>query len=289
MSSGDEEHKVADSRGRFALAVNEGRPVNDVSWTNGRLVLSNRRLVLASADGKRTIPLSDVDALGGRQDANQAIARASNYLSLQVDEDVMLVAAEDHDVFETDLHRALLDQRVVLARHPAVEGGVVRDTEWQQARLKIEPEAVNVALRSGTFLELDLDDIGRLETTERTVRDEKRRVLEVEHTEGSTSVETHLSGGSRHVRFLESLLQEGERRSQTDIDLSESEREVLMALYSGVSPFEVPDFLGMDVEAVEETFERLIELDVLEEVRVRREVALKSRGRNIASEAMNEQ
>jgi len=62
-----------------------------------------------------------------------------------------------------------------------------------------------------------------------------------------------------------------------------------MALYSGVSPFEIPSFLGMEVDGVEETFERLIDLEVVEEVRVRREVALNSRGRNIASEAMNEQ
>jgi hypothetical protein len=62
-----------------------------------------------------------------------------------------------------------------------------------------------------------------------------------------------------------------------------------MALYSGVSSFDVPQFLDMEVERVEEIFERLIEVNVLEEVRRRREVNLKPRGRNIASKAMNEQ
>ncbi len=66
------------------------------------------------------------------------------------------------------------------------------------------------------------------------------------------------------------------------------EKEVLMALYTGVSSFEIPDFLGMDVDRVEEIFERLIELDVLKEVRKRREVSLKTRGRNIASESISE-
>ena len=47
---------------------------------------------------------------------------------------------------------------------------------------------------------------------------------------------------------------------------------MLVALYSGVSPFEVPDFVGMDVEAVEETFDSLVEKGVLTEKRVRREV-----------------
>lgn len=62
-----------------------------------------------------------------------------------------------------------------------------------------------------------------------------------------------------------------------------------MALYSGVSPFDIPDFLGKEIEEVEETFERLIDLDVSEEVRVRRDVSLTARGRNVASESMNEQ
>ena len=62
-----------------------------------------------------------------------------------------------------------------------------------------------------------------------------------------------------------------------------------MALYSGVSPFSIPEFIGQDVEAVEETFEKLIELDIVDKIRERREVTLNSRGRNIASEAVGEQ
>jgi len=45
----------------------------------------------------------------------------------------------------------------------------------------------------------------------------------------------------------------------------------------------------MDVDEVESVFDRLLELEVVEEIRVRREVALNARGRNIASEAMNDQ
>ncbi|MFC7057971.1 hypothetical protein [Halovenus salina] len=62
-----------------------------------------------------------------------------------------------------------------------------------------------------------------------------------------------------------------------------------MALYSGVSPFQIPDFVGLDVETVEEIYDELIEAGVLQEKRVRRDVQLKARGRNIASEAMGEE
>ena len=286
----DEEYKVADTRAKFAQAVKAGRKLNDVSWTNGRVILSNKRLVLVSNGGKRTLALSNVDGIGGRYDANQEIQRVSNYVSLRIDDDAFLVAAEDHEEFRTDLYRAFLDRTVIRARHPAIRGGVVQDTEWEQARLKVEADGVSVAQQSGAFVRLELDDIGTLEETERTVMEEKAPVIEAEHTDDEgTSVQTYLSGDPWLVAVIKSYLGQGRDQNRGAVELSESEREVLMALYSGVSSFEVPNFLGMDVDRVEEIFERLIEVDVLEEVRTRREVSLEPRGRNIASEAMNEQ
>ncbi|MFC6988588.1 CheF family chemotaxis protein [Haloplanus sp. GCM10025708] len=287
MSEG--ERKIADARGQFVRVVRHGRRLPDADWTSGRLVLSNERLVLVDNDGTRTVPLSDVARLDGRYDVGRFVASVSGYVSLYLSgEDVLLVAPDD-DAFETAIYRALLDRTVVLARHPAVEGGVVQDTEWLKARVKVEAEALAVAMADGSFVEVALDDVGSLDRTERTVRDGKRPVLETEHTEGGASVQTYLSGEDRHVAFLESFLRNGEEGSEIDVELSSGETEVLLALYSGVSPFEIPGFVGGDVDEVEATFERLVDLGVLEEVRKRREVVLNARGRNIASTAMNDQ
>ncbi|WP_418281305.1 CheF family chemotaxis protein [Halorubrum sp. DTA98] len=290
MSDRESEYKIADTQARFAVAVRDGRAINDVSWTPGRALLSNRRLILAGNDGKRTISLSKLEGLGGRHDANQSITRVSNYVSFDLGDQVLIVAAADHEAFERDVYRALLDQRTLMAKHPAVAGGVVQETEWEQARVKIDENGLNAAMESGAFVKFDLDDISGLDAAQRTVNGEKKPVIEVSHTdEEGTSIETHIAGAPERVRFVEAWLQKGEERSSTNVDLSSRDREVLMALYSGVSPFEIPSFLGIDVDVVEETFERLIDLEVVEEVRVRREVSLNSRGRNIASEAMNEQ
>jgi helix-turn-helix protein len=288
MSEG--ERKMVDTRGKFTMVVKDGRELNDAEWTGGRILLSNTRLVLAGSDGKRTIPLKRIRSLEGRTDVNQLVAKVSGYVSLQLSTgDVVLVSAENPESFERILYRALLDRKVVLSRHPAVEGGVVTDAEWEKARLKIGEESVDVAIADGSFVEIDLDDIGSVEANERSVNDEARRVLEVEHSQEGTSVQTYISGTARRCSILETLLRKGESRSEIGVDLTERQNEVLMALYSGVSPFEIPDFLAMDVDDVEEVFDRLIELDVIEEIRTRREVALNARGRNIASEAMNDQ
>jgi len=285
----DEEYQIADSQGRFTIAVKDGRKLNSISWENGRILLSNKRLILAGSDGKRTIRLSDVTGLSGREDATQSIAAMSNYLSVKVGEDVLIIAPNDHEAFKTAFFTAMLGETVIKAKHPAVEGGVVQDSPWEKARLAVEPESLLITVESGSLVELDLDEISEIDTEQRTVDGGKRTVMEVSHVEGATNVETHLTGTARTCIFAQAFLKEGERRSETNVDLDPSEEEVLMALYSGVSPFSIPEFIGQDVEAVEETFEKLIELDIVDKVRERREVTLNSRGRNIASEAMGEQ
>jgi helix-turn-helix protein len=288
----ESEYKIADGAGKFLQAVKDGRRMKDAEWTSGRILLSNKRIVLAGNDGKRNLPLSDVASLSGRYDVNQTVAQVSDYVSIKMNgESVVLVSmGENTEQFETNLYGALLDQTEMLVKHPAVEGGVVTDESFERARIKVDDDQLSVAMQSGSFVSVELDDVGSADAASLDVQGEKSPVLKVEHTvEGDTSVQTYFSSDSHTCSILESLLSKEARKSQGSVDLSETEKRVLMALYSGVSSFEIPDFLGMDVDEVESIFERLIEVDVLEEVRKRREVTMKTRGRNIASEAINEE
>jgi helix-turn-helix protein len=283
------ERKLLDTTGRFTQVVRDGNKMNDIDWTDGRILLSNRRLVLAGTEGKRTLQLSKVDRIEGRYDVNRTIAQVTDYVSVRLGKDVYLVSTGESESFERLLHKTILDGEIVLVKHPAIEGGVVQDVSWRKARVKIDEDAVNLAIEDGSFVQIEIEDVGTIDQGERTVKSKERPVLEAEHTVDGTSVETYLSGNQKHCSVLSSVLERGAEQNSSSIDLSKDETEVLMALYSGVSSFEVPEFLDMDPDDVEEIYERLIELDVLQEVRIRREVALKPRGRNIASESMNSQ
>ncbi|MDG5775532.1 CheF family chemotaxis protein [Haloarculaceae archaeon H-GB2-1] len=285
MSEG--EQKLSDTTGKFAQVVKDGRKVPDLEWIAGRILLSNKRLILASNEGKKTLPLSKVRTVKGSQN-NQALAQVSGYLSVQVGNDVMLVSPKDSDTFEETLYSALLDQKVVLVKHPAVKGGVVKDSPWQKSRLKLDDDAINLATADGTFIEIELADVGGVERDEKAVLDSQRKVLEVEHSIDGTSVETHFSGPTQRIGILAGLLQQA-GGADVDVELSKTEQEVLMALYSGVSPFQISEFVGMDVDDVEQTFDQLVEKGVLEAIRTRRNVSLKARGRHIASDVIAEQ
>ncbi|GAB3670841.1 CheF family chemotaxis protein [Halopiger thermotolerans] len=281
------EQKLADVTGKFTQVMRDGRKMSDTNWSNGRIVLSNKRLVIASNDGKTTVPLSEIKSIKGRYDVNQTVAKVSDYISINTGADVHLISMAEVNEFELQIQKAILDGEIVLIKHPAVKGGVVQDTDWSKARVKVDTGVANFAVENGSFVQIEVDDVGTVESEERTILSKERPVIEAEHTEDGSSVQTYLSGGSQNCAVLKSVLDKGAEKNASQIDLSGKEEEVLMAIYSGVSPFEVPEFLDIDTDEVEEIYERLIELDVLEEVRVRREVALKPRGRNIASEAMN--
>lgn len=285
----DGEQTLADQQGKFTQVVKDGQKVPDVEWIPGRILLSNKRLVLAGNQGKRTIPLSKVSTIKTRDDASQPFANVSSYLSLQIGNDVTLVAPADHDEFEFELYSAVLDGEIVIAKHPAVKGGVIQDTEWQKGRMAVDEEQIGLALGSGQFVEVQTDDVGSVERKKGEVLDQERLLIEVEHTVGNTAVETHISGGHQKVNILAGLLQSNEAKDAEDMELSSAEQEVLMALYSGVSPFQIPQFVGMDVEQVEEIYDRLIDDGILELERERREVQLMARGRHVASEAMGQE
>ena len=284
----DGEKKITNTQGQYLQAVQKGQRLTDASWQPCRIILTTQRLALI-ADDKRQVPLSAIDRIADRFDVNQQSASVSNYVALHVGDNVLLVSAKEHEAFETDIYRAALNGEIVFVQHPAVEGGVVQNVSWTKGRMKVTDDALNLALADGQAVAIERADIGDLVFEEKTVSGEERTVIEVEHTQDDISVETYLAGEEFHATVLQVMLEESAQRNQADLDLSNTERRVIMALYSGVSPFDVPSFVGIDVDKTEEIFDRLLELDVVSVLRERTEVELTTKGRRVAGESMGEQ
>lgn len=284
----DTEKKIADTQGKYLQAVSQGQRLNDAEWENCRIILTTERVALLS-DSKRQIALADIDRIVDRFDVNQKSAGVSEYVGFHVGDDVLLVSASNHEAFQTDFYRASLDGAVILVQHPAVEGGVITDSEWTKGRLKVTDEAVRLAMADGQAVDIDRADIGGLTIEDKHVSGEERTVIQVEHSEEDISVETHLAGEEFHATVLQVMLEDSAEQNRADLDLSSTEKQVIMALHSGVSPFEIPNFVGIDIEKSEAIFDRLIELDVISVVRERTEVALTTKGRRVAGDRMGEQ
>lgn len=285
-----EEYKIFDSQGKVSKVVKDGRKLNDVSWDSCRILLSNKRFIIAKKDSKKTIPLAEVNSVGGRKDVSQSIATVSNYLTLHLDSnDVIVLNATSSNGLHLSFFEAVLQNKTIYTKHPAIEGGVVTDATWEKAKLDISEEQVSLATKSGKLIDINFTDVTELDTKQRTIKEKERDVLSVSHAEETTSVETYITSSDRRVGFIQEFLRDAEQDNTVDMEFTDEEEEVLMGLYSGVTPFEMAEFTGLDTETVEEIYEDFIERDVVDLVRERREVVLNSRGRNLASEAMNEQ
>ncbi len=283
------EKKIEDTKGKYLHAIKNGNELTDAEWENCRIVLTTERLLLITGQ-KIEMALEQIDVLDERVDVNRNAASESYYTALDIDGDVILVTTSDYQGFRTNFFRAILDGAVIYVKHPAVVGGVIQGSEWQRGRLSVTENTVRMVLEDGQKFIIDRDDIGEMETDQREVAGEPRSVIEVEHTdEEGTSLQTYLSGRQYHISVLRQLLEEGAERNRADLDLTATEQRVVMALYSGVSPFAISDFVGVDVEKVEQIYDELIELDVIDVVRERKEVSLTPQGRTIAGQAMGEQ
>lgn len=286
--SGDET-KLVDAAGDYCQVVEGGEPVAEPRWRSARVVLTNRRLVLGGADGNRSIPHDRIELTDVPESVPEGFA-ADGATALRVGEHVFLVDADVED-FDREYCRAALDAEVILAKHPAVVGGVIQDDAgWRKTRFQLDDDVIRLEFPDGDETSFAVDDVGTIETSDQTVMGESRTVLEVEHTdEQDRSVETYFSGMEHHTTALQSLFERVIEEREGDYELTETEGQVLMALYSGVSPFEMSDFVGIPVDEVEEIYQKLLDVGAVDEVRVRTEVSLNAQGRNMASEAMNEQ
>ncbi|MDS0282250.1 CheF family chemotaxis protein [Haloarcula onubensis] len=285
--SGDE-HKVLDASGDFQYVVRSGDPVADPQWQSCRLIVTNKRVVLATNGNKQPIPHSNISL---PEDPESAVPDdvPPGATVLSVGDNVLLVDASNVSDFAFEYRRATLQGEVILARHPAVVGGVIQDdAEWSKARFRLDDAEVRLQFPGGDSTVFDIDDVGTIETGQSTVLGEQRAVVEVEHTdEQDRSVETHFSGMAHHTDALEALFGAVVEEREDDYELTEMESQVLMALYSGVSPFEMADFVGTTPDDVEEIYQKLLDVGAVDKVRERTEVSLNAQGRNMASEAMS--
>ncbi|WP_336327976.1 CheF family chemotaxis protein [Halovenus sp. HT40] len=288
MSEGEE--KLVDTQGDYLYAVKNGEPLPDAQWRSCRIVISSERLVLSTSSNKQAIPHSKILVPEKDEDLVPDGMTAPGATALQIGNNVILVDAQEMGDFESEYCRAALHDEVILVKYPAIVGGVVQeDASWSKARFRLDDDEIVLGLPDNETVTFPIDDVGTVETATEQVAGEQREVVKVEHTdEEDRSVETHFSGVTWHPRALATLLRNTIENRQNEYELDDLDSQVLMALYSGVSPFEMADFVGTDVEEVEEIYQKLLDAGAVDKVRERTEVSLNAKGRNLASEAMNE-
>ncbi|MFC7069925.1 CheF family chemotaxis protein [Halobaculum lipolyticum] len=238
---------VADFVGRFFAPGVDGEP------PTGRIVLSQRRLVLAADGYKETIPLSKVfDVTIGQVPPEMAgYFNDTVTVAYRKGEGRGVAAIEGTDTnidrFATVLFKVLLNGTKALARHPAKVGGRVVDTDTRKTRLDVTQGTLSFE-GGGDVFAVDLANVVSVERTQRDLGNGSHPVVSFRHIDDGTAVtsEVGMTSGrltnilGRYVRLRYADLQ----AELEDLNPSEEEMEVLVAAYSagpGVSLSKVVD------------------------------------------------
>ncbi|MFB6163209.1 MAG: CheF family chemotaxis protein [Halococcoides sp.] len=277
----EDERRILESAGDYCR-VDSADP-DDLDWQSCRVVLTTKRLVLERGDSSTALPHAKIHV------PDSVPSSVDDGLVLSVGESLVVIDATDVIDFSEKYYRANLDGTVLLAKPRAVIGGVVQnEASYSKAKLAVSDDEIALRFPGGDQTTISLTAIEGVEDREETVQGESRPIVVLAHTDDERRIETHVSGTPRHTSVLGALCRSAIEDGD-DTELTDMEKQVLMALYSGVSPFEMSGFIGIDVDEVESIYQSLLEKGAVDEIRTRTEVALNSTGRNLASQAMSEE
>ncbi|RYJ13460.1 chemotaxis protein CheF [Halogeometricum borinquense] len=244
----------------------------------GRVLMSEHRLILVTSKAKTVVPVTSIFDI--------AVGQVPPEVEEFFDYTVMVgyivgnrrrttVIGGDRETIEKFsllLFRAALNGSTTLVKHPAKVGGRVMDTPKRETGLHLDYESVvfpgnDVLGESDEPFEIDLASVIFFEVIERTIDDEKRLVLSVQHVENGQTVTTEISMGSRRKmnilgRYLR-LIYHWIKSDVRDVEIEEETLEVLVGLYSTGPEIDIASLLDLEEDELEHRLAELFDDDLI--------------------------
>ena len=262
-----EESVVADFVGRVHAANLE----SDEPAT-GRVLLSQRRLVLATDDGKETVPLSRVFDVVVGSVPGELRSFFNDSVTIAYERDgarrSALVEGEpdDMDKFVRLLFKTLLRNVTVTVRHPAKVGGRVTDATDHRASVSVSPGEIRFGNCPEPFT-VDLSAVIDYERTDRTVGGKKRPALVFEHVVDDrtvTSITTVPNERALNIlgRYIKIEYDEAMEELES-FDPTEEQLEILVSIYSAGGEANIADVVTGDVTQTSMILDTLREAELV--------------------------
>ncbi|WP_336037631.1 CheF family chemotaxis protein [Halobacterium yunchengense] len=234
----------------------------------GRVVMSKRRIVLATGDETTTIPLGGVFDVQHETAPGDLAEFFDDTVTVAYERDgdrrvaVIEGAGDTVERFVVLVFKGLLNGSTVYAKHPARRGGRVTDQSFASGALAVSPGTV--AVRGDAGFSLDISTVTHFERVDRDVGGTTRKILSVRHLgDAGQQVTTELALDSgrkmnllgRFIRLRYTHL----KQELADVDLTEEAVEALVAIYSSGPDANVATVLGLDASRLTVLLNDLIE------------------------------
>ncbi|MFB6251140.1 MAG: CheF family chemotaxis protein [Halobellus sp.] len=295
--AGDDESIIVDFVANFVAG-------GDAAFdpVKGRVLMSERRLVLATSKTRTTVPIASIFDIAVGQ-VPPEVEEFFDYTVMvgYVDGDYRrtTVIGSDRELIEKFsllLFRATLNGSTALVTHPAKVGGRVMDTPTRKTGLHLDYESVtftggNIKTDQEEPFSIDLASVIFFEVMERSTNDnETLLVLSVQHVENGQTVTSEISMTSRRMmnilgRYLR-LIYHWIKSDVRDVDVEEHELEVLVGLYSTGEEIDLASLLDIDSAELDARLESLHEDDLITDEET--PVDLTPQGRFIVNEEIED-
>ncbi|MFB6173461.1 MAG: CheF family chemotaxis protein [Halobacteriales archaeon] len=224
---------------------------------NGRVVMSDRRMVLVTSDSRTVVPLASVFDLAVGQvppeveDFFDHTLMVGYVVDGERNRTVIGGDRETINKFSLMVFRATINGSRTKLVHPAKVGGRVQNTTPRTAELDVRPDAVHLDAGGGTVA-IDLASVVYFEVIERSEDGRDRPYLSVRHAEDGEIITTELSLSSRrklnilgrYLRMTYAFI----KAEAEDATLSDAGKEILTAMYSVGDAVELAAVVSFDEE-----------------------------------------
>lgn len=239
----------------------------------GRVLMSDKRVVIATPEDKRTIPIDAVFdlAYGSAPSDLRRFFETTVTIAFETDggRGVALVEGADDKVerFTNLLFKAIINGTDALVKHPARIGGRITDNAVVPMTVSLNPGTVSFD-GSDPFA-IEVSTVTHFERMNREVKGQDRSVLSVRHTPEMQALTSEITlPSNRKMNILGRFLRieySQLREALEDTELSDRETQALVGLYSGGTDASLAGMLGMESNQVTMLLNGLVEKDLLQE------------------------
>jgi helix-turn-helix protein len=260
---------VADFPGRFLTEEMETQePVN------GRILLSEKQLVLATEEAKTRVPLSAVvdTNVGSPPPAFQQFFNDTVTIQYKKNGDrqaaIIEATGKNVEKFKTVFFKTAVGGQTVIVTHPAKRGGRITDASDRKMKLKLKRGQLDLKGKEETVT-IDLGGVIDFGREQRDIGGKTRPTLSVDHSEAGTTLTTLITlPNSRKLNLLGRFVRLEYSEIMEDleeIDVGEEEVETLVSLYSAGGSAELSMLVTGDINETRAIVDQLQEKELVED------------------------
>ena len=309
------EKVVVGTEGEFAHLGSGGVSVTKPEWKKSKIYLTHTHLWLVQGSKKESIPLKGISAVG--RDVSAKIGMApEKYVSidylLEGKTNTLAITGTKDEMKKLKRYILLLqlNNTPAYVLHPSKVGGVIQtDTKWQKRMLGITrgkgldgiTDILLFKAQGSNDFKILLSNVEQFKKDERKIGDSTKEIIDVTHDMGDNTYNTCIftKNIGRLVEYLNDYLADKGVATKVSAEtamwagdtkgpeLSDKEEEVMVALYSGVSSLEMESVIeGLTSDDIDRLYDKMIRDGLAETVRIRKEIELTVKGKNIVNKKM---